>query len=127
MASAASPQRAPAVLFAPSRPIGVTPAASWKLPADALPSGGSEVARAAVSLYMQPPGGVMQLKYQESLLVLFKLKAFTYEFRVCTKEKLLISQPLLSSLTFFFKPVRDRQRHKWKGDGTRTRVLNVRS
>jgi len=93
------------LLFAPDRPELEQPATAWKLPADAL-GGGSEVARAVVSLYMQTAGQPMELKFAQSLLLLIKLGPATYEFKVCSKEKVLIAQPLMPSLTFYFKPVR---------------------
>ncbi len=90
--------------FAPDRPPLEQPAVAWKLPADAL-GGGSEVARAVVSLYMQTAGQPMQLKFKQCLLLLIKLAPYTYEFKVCGEDKVLIAQPLLPSLTFYFKPV----------------------
>lgn len=92
-----------ALLFAPPRPSGASPASSWDLPADAL-NGGSEVARAVVSLYMQTAGQSMQLKFEQCLLLLVKQAPFTYEFKVVGRDKVLIAQPLLPSLTFYFKP-----------------------
>jgi len=91
------------LLFAPERPELDQPASAWKLPADAL-GGGSEVARAVVSLYMQTAGQPMELKFQQTLLLLIKLAPYTYEFKVCSKDKVLIAQPLMPSLTFYFKP-----------------------
>lgn len=108
-----SPQRAAAgatLLFAPPRPVAEHAAAEWVLPAGAL-GGGSEVCRALVSLYMMAPGASMELKFESTLLLLVKLQPFTYEFKVCGKDKVLIAQPLLPALTFYFKPVSAQTRH----------------
>lgn len=106
--SPSSPIRAtngPVLHFAPERPSGddIIPAEEWILPADAL-KGGSEVCRAVVSLYMQQAGSEMELKFPSTLLLLVKTAPFTYEVKVLSKEKVLISQPLVPSLTFYFKP-----------------------
>lgn len=89
--------------FAPPRPSGEA-AASWSLPAGSLSNGSSEVCRALVSLYMSSGGGPLELKASPALLLLVKAGAATYEFKVCTREKVLVSQPLLPSLTFYFRP-----------------------
>jgi len=88
----------------PPRPKLITPAVDWKLPADAL-GDGTEVARAVVSLYMQAAGSGMELKFEQALLLLIKLQPFTYEFKIISKDKVLIAQPLLPALTFYFKHV----------------------
>jgi hypothetical protein len=93
-----------ALLFAPPRPSNAPPASSWKLPADAIGKG-TEVARAIGALYMQQSGQAMELKFDHMIIVLVKLAPFSYEFKICSQEKVLISQPLIPSLTFYFKPV----------------------
>lgn len=98
------PAKQGAVLhFAPARPTESEPATNWTLPADTL-GGGSEVCRAIVSLYMQQCGSAMEMKFASALLVLIKSAPFTYEFKIVNKDKVLITQPLVPSLTFYFKP-----------------------
>lgn len=94
----------PVTLFKPDRPQGLAKAVEWALPKDVVPAGASEVSRAVVSLYIQQAGRDMELRYAEAILVLVKIAPFTYEIKVATREKLLISQPLVPSLTFYFKP-----------------------
>jgi hypothetical protein len=79
-ASRGRPSGGPTLLFSPQRPKA-EPASAWKLPADAL-GGGSEVARAVVSLYMQTADQPMSLKFEQCLLLLVKQRAATYEFKV---------------------------------------------
>lgn len=111
---AVSPPR-PGIDFAPPRPDD-EPSFEWPLPAGTLGSG-SEVARAVVSLYMQQAGHGLELKFKSALLVLIKAAPFAYEFKIVSKDKVLISQPLTPSLAFFFKPVRNRgDRQRQRGD-----------
>jgi hypothetical protein len=63
--------------FAPPRPQSVGAASSWSLPSGAL-DGGSEAARAVVSLYMQSTGQPMQLKFEKCLLLLVKQGTVTW-------------------------------------------------
>jgi hypothetical protein len=63
--------------FAPPRPQSVGAASSWSLPSGAL-DGGSEAARAVVSLYMQSTGQPMQLKFEKCLLLLVKQGTITW-------------------------------------------------
>jgi hypothetical protein len=103
-----SPQRstvASTLAFTPPRPEDAEPAEEFELPQGAL-DGGSEVARAIVSLYIQAPGRAIEEKLPRTLLLLTKTAPFTYQFKVCSNDKVVIRQPLVSSLTFYFKPVR---------------------
>ena len=110
-----SPQKpavAPTLSFAPPRPEDAEPAEDFQLPQGAL-DGGSEVARAVVSLYIQAPGRPIEQKLPRTLLLLTKTAPFTYQFKVCSNDKVVIRQPLVSSLTFYFKPVSRQRRAQW--------------